>query len=174
MKKYLGAHMTIYVYVCLIVFIVISFVAFIFIVLESHSFFSVYFAILCLLCVLFGTLLIIKAWDQVFSWGFFDEDRVTVKRLFKKTYTIEYSKCKDVSVAYYINGISKFNPKVVYIYFSYNIIDEKYKSHINLIHPSNTFIKVGFSKKLYRYLLMTLPDELAEELERSVNQATEL
>lgn len=57
--------------------------------------------------------------------------------------------------------------KKSFIYLSDRKIDEKYKSNMNLMKPTDTCIKIGFRKKTYRYLSNVLPPKQLMMLEKS-------
>ena len=104
---------------------------------------------------------------QFYSWGTFDENGVIVKSLFsKKCIKIEYEKCKSIGIGLYVHGVagSNIGSQVKFVFFSYNEFNEQFRLNINQWQPNETRIKVGYSKKLYDYLLTVLPEEQASIL----------
>lgn len=102
----------------------------------------------------------------LYSWGEFKEDCVRIRTVFSQKYTVEYSKCRSAGIGYYVHTIALCGagPKVYFIYLSYDYFDESYRTRMNAWMPSQTRIRVGFSRKLYNYLLTVLPAEQAHSL----------
>lgn len=115
-----------------------------------------------------GMIFIKGAGRQLYSWGHFTEDSVQIKTLLCESTTIEYKKCRGCGIGYYIHGIMNSNAgsTIYYIFLSYDMFDEKYRTNMNYWKPTQTQIKVAFSKKLYSYLLEVLPPKQAVMLSR--------
>ena len=106
--------------------------------------------------------------NQLYSWGFFTGDSVQIVTCFSKKNTKTYEKFKGCGIGYYTHGIlnSKVGTKIYFIYLSYDMFDERFRSNINLWKPSKTRIKVLFSKKTYDYLYTVLPPKQSQMLLR--------
>ena len=173
-KKYLGSWINLFVAtVC--PFFVIGPMIFSIIVLTSQiNAATILLAVSCFACSVlwffyfkkFNLLL------QCYSWGTFNSDNFTVKRLGTKSFTLDYSQCKCIGIAFYTHGIlnSALGSTIPYIFFSYENFDDKYRSSINLWQPSKTRIKVGFSHELYDYLISVLPPRHAGALRRDYSR----
>ena len=103
---------------------------------------------------------------QLYSWGTFTNDSIQMTTGLTKKNTLLYEQCKGCGIGFYIHGIlnSSIGTKIWYIYFSYDMFDENYRSKINLWKSSPTQIKVQFNKKLYEYLLTVLPKKQSQML----------
>lgn len=168
MKKYLGSFMDAYI-ACIfpILFFALP-IVFAFIALSAEiSPATVFIACFCLLCIVMGVISLRRISLQVYSWGKFDEKGIHVKNGWRR-FEIEYEKCRSIGIGFYAHGFQSrtIGIKNYYIFFSYEWFEEKYRANINLWKPSDTRIKVGFSKKLYRYLLTVLPKNHAAALKR--------
>ena len=167
MKKYLGGSMGAY---CAImsIFIILFFVIFAIVILTPPIYTGqIILAIFLAIGAIIWGLFIHKYGLQLYSWGTFDENGVMVKSLYsKKCIEIEYEKCKSIGIGLYVHGVagSNIGSKVKYIFFSYNEFNEQFRLNINQWQPNETRIKVGYSKKLYDYLLTVLPEEQASIL----------
>lgn len=106
---------------------------------------------------------------QIYSWCEFRKDSVIIRTLFQKKYQIDYEKCIDVGIGYYIHGglVSNVGMRIMFIYLSYQKVAPKYKCQINSLKPTRTCIKIGFRKKTYQYLLNNLPQRQSKMLEIS-------
>lgn len=130
-------------------------------------------ATVCLLC---GGIACAFVWglyiknirNQLYSWGYFSSNSVQITTCFSQSISIEYEKCKGCGIGFYTHGVlnSKVGTNIYFIYLSYDIFDEYFRSNINLWKPSKTQIKVQFSKKLYDYLLVVLPRKQSQMLSR--------
>ena len=169
MKKYLGSAMTAYVGVATLLLIVGSLIFAVVILTTGIDFYSI---LIALLFIAVPILLIIYMRQvrmdlQCYSWGVFTENCIKIKTLFsKKTIEIEYEKCRSIGIGMYVHGVlnSDLGSKEKFIFFSYESFEEKYRLNINQWKPSTTRIKVGYSKKLYDYLLTVLPKQQAKWL----------
>ncbi len=165
MKKYAGSYKIILICILIILLIISPIIVYVF---KPSEFSYTHFRVMCSLWLglwtIFLVTLLIKGWSELFTYVYFEEKGIRFKTLFKEAYVFEYSKCADVGIAYQKTGRSFDDPKIWYIYFSYSIIDERYKSYINSLQHSKTFVKAGYSKKLHRYLLETLPCGLSLKL----------
>lgn len=106
------------------------------------------------------------------SIGIFEKDKVIVKCIFRKTYSISYDKFKDVGIGYYTHGVlnSSLGSNVSYIYFACGKLKDEQKYNINLLKPSKSFVKLGFSKKNYDDMIEVLPAELSDMLKDSYEE----
>lgn len=120
-------------------------------------------------------LLIKRTSNQLYSWGYFDIEGIQVKTLFSKAQTIEYKKCRGCGIGYYIHGILNSNAgsTIYYIFFSYDAFHESYRTNMNLWKPTQTQIKVEFSKRLYDYLIEVLPPKQSVMLQRDYKKYIE-
>lgn len=112
---------------------------------------------------------------QLYSWGNFGLNSVTVYALFCKKAVLSYEKCRGCGIGFYrhafmnnVNSIAGTN--VFYIFLSFDPFAERYRAQINRWLPSDTRIKVPFSKPLYDFLTGTLPKEQAAMLEHDYYQ----
>lgn len=110
--------------------------------------------------------------DQFVSIGIFEKDKVIVKCLFRKTYSISYDKFKDAGIAYYIHGVlnSPLGSRVNYIYFAGRKLSDEQKCNVNFLKPSKSFVKLGYNRKNYDDLMKVLPDELSDMLKDSYEE----
>lgn len=106
--------------------------------------------------------------NQLYSWGYFTNNCVQIATCFSQSTSLVYDKCKGCGIGFYTHGVlnSKVGTKIYFIYLSYDFFDERFRSRINLWKPSQTRIKVQFSKKLYDYLLVVLPSKQSQMLIR--------
>lgn len=106
--------------------------------------------------------------NQLYSWAYFTDKAVLIKTCFSKSVSMEYEKLKGCGIGFYTHGFlnSKVGTKIYFIYLSCDVFDERFRSNINLWKPSQTRIKVQFSKKLYDYLLVVLPSKQSQMLIR--------
>ncbi len=161
MKRYLGAYMNVYITVCSIALVLGT--------LGTGIFWLVAYGDITGSVFLFvgsGVFLLpmIVYSEQMLAWVSLDESKLKITALFRKSHSIEYSKCVDVGIAYYFHGAinsSVIGSKVYYIYLSYTYLKPKYKNNINLAQPTKTFVKIGYSKKTYEYLMKVLPKRQA-------------
>ena len=169
MKKYLGSHMTAYAATIAPFFIILP-IAFSIIVLSSEiSTATVFLTCMFCCCSFVWSIYIKREIIQLYAWGHFEKNRVTISCPLIKKYSLEYEKCRTVGIGYYTHGIlnSRFGTKVYFIYLSYDYFDAKYSEKINLWKPNNQRIKVQFDHKLYTYLISTLPQKQAKMLQQS-------
>ena len=117
--------------------------------------------------------------NQLYSWGDFKENAVYVSVPFQKQFTIEYDKCKGCGIGMYRHAFmnsknSILGSNVYFVFMSIDYFPEKYRTQINLWKPSQTQIKVQFSKRLYSYLMTVLPKKqammLKADYERYINR----
>ena len=163
MKKYLGSSIDAF---CAVIApsILLGFLLF---VISSFStgidIPRIILLIFCILCIIVWTVNLHRARIQLYSWGDFCAESVRVKPLFSKPFSIMYKNCSGCGIGYYKHGIlnSQVGTRVCYIFLSYNKFDEKYRTRINLWHPTKTQIKVRFDKDLYDYLIEVLPKSSA-------------
>ena len=168
-KRYLGNFISIYCILALFVFLMILILFSICVLTAKISPATIFIFIMC---IFLGSLLLYYSFsvaNQLFTWCEFCEKYIIIKTLFYRPYKIYYSKCSDVGIGYYIHGVlnSHLGTKIKYIYFSYYKVEKTYKSHINLLKPTKTFIKIGYRKSTYEFLLKNLPPKQAVMLEKS-------
>lgn len=167
MKKYLGSKMTAYAAIVILIFVFGPVLFGVYTLTVEVDGATVLLA-LGLACTVVWALYIKEVRNQLYSWGHFYDEGVQVKTLFSKVHTMEYKKCRGCGIGYYIHGVlnSNVGSKIFYIFFSYDVFDESYRAHMNLWKPTQTQIKVEFSKKLYNYLLEVLPSKQSAMLRR--------
>ena len=159
MKMYLGSYIDVFsaTYVTLMTFFSTLFA--IVILMNETSIVTVCITVFCIgISLLFGYMFF-KSCNQFLSWGVFDEKGILVKTVFKKPYFIEYSKCKDVGIGFYMQTMRHTGAgnKVRYIYLSYDVLKKKERSNINLVKNKEGFVKLRRSSKAYQYLIDTMP-----------------
>lgn len=166
MKKYLGSKMTAYAAIIAPLFILGPLLFCVWVLCAEISEATVFLALGCVACAFVWGLYIKDKCEQLYSWGYFRDEGIRVKALFSKERTIEYNKCRSCGIGYYIHGVlnSKIGTKVFYVFFSYDVFNESYRTNMNLWRPSQVQIKVEFSKKLYDYLMEVLPQKQSEML----------
>lgn len=171
-SRYCGNLMMAYCATALTAFIVFPVLAIPFILTPWElSFAKVFLSALCLIASV--CLFICGQSDtvamQCYTWYTFKADVVIIQTLFRKKKEVEYANFTDVGVGFYTHGIMNSNvgSKVWFIYLADHKIDSKYKYNMNLLKPSLGCLKVGFSKKTYRYLIEHLPEKQAKMLEIS-------
>ena len=168
MRRYLGSKFTAYAAVAVPLFIFAPIPFGLSALCSEISGATVFIALGCAACtVIWG----IYAWrirSQLYSWGYFYRNEIRVKSLFSKDSTIMYEKCKGCGIGFYVHGVLNSNAgtKVHFIFFSYDVFDESYRTNMNLWKPSEIRIKVEFSKKLYNYLIDALPARQSLLLQR--------
>ena len=155
--------------IVLVVFCVLPIILAKFILTFEDSVTSKVMAVLCVFASILCVAYMVRYSDRLFSWGVFEEDRVVVKNPFKRIFYIEYDKLVDVGFGYYVHGIlnTQVGSKVNYIYLSCVYLTEKDKINTNLLPITNKFVKVGYSEKLYNYLIDVLPEKQSRKLKRS-------
>jgi len=159
MKKYLGSKVTAFAAILAALFtccpLIFGFCA----LFTEISGATVFLALGGIACTVIWGLYIKNISNQLYSWGTFQNKDVRVTTGFSKSNKIIYEKCKGCGIGFYTHGIlnSKAGTKIYFIFLSYDVFDESFRSDINLWKPSQTRIKVAFSKKLYNYLIATLP-----------------
>lgn len=166
MKKIAIGYLSVFFCAFFLSFAIVSVWFFAIALLEVSGFYRAYFLIMSLGCIGCLILMLIKGWNEIFTCVYFEEKGIRVKTLFKESYVIEYSKCVEVGIAYSKKHHAD-DPRIRFFYFSYSKIDDSYKSRINFIHQSKTFVKIVYSKKLYNYLLENLPKRLLAEIKKS-------
>ena len=68
------------------------------------------------------------------------------------------------------HGNSAVGTKVYFIFLSQDVLDETYRTNMNLWKPGEFGIKVAFDKKLYIHLLSVLPKKLQQKLQKDYNK----
>jgi len=167
MKRYAGDYMTAYCGFVLFVFTIGPIVLSCLLLAHDVSMREIFFSgmLVCLSC-LCGYWMVHRS-EMLYSWYEFREEGVVVKSLFKRSYFVLYSQCNIVGIGYYIHGTlnSNVGSKLYYIYLSNQLIDEKYRHHMNLLIPSKSCLKIGYNKKTYEFLIQHLPKSQAVSLE---------
>lgn len=167
MKKYVGSAMTAYAAVLLPCFIIapVAFAGICFSVNDPATYFVV---LLCLICSVVEIVYMQRVFDQLYTWVTFNDSGIKIKTLFRKASYIRYDEIKSIGIGLYVHGVlnSKTGTKVVFIYFSSEPFDEKYRLNMNLWKPSATRLKIGFDEKLYEYLLSILSPKHSRPLQR--------
>lgn len=129
---------------------------------------TIFVAVGCVSCSVVWGWYVTGIRDQLYSWGDFQSERVRVRTIFSKNRIIVYEQCKGCGIGYYTHGVlnSHAGTKIYFIFLSYDIFDESFRSAMNLWKPSPTRVKVAFSPKLYDYLLNVLPPKQVRMLQR--------
>lgn len=163
MKKYAGDYMSVYVGISMILLTAAPLLFAGWLLWQHIDTEEIVFAAMCLFVSLLMGNCMIRHSDVAYSWYEFQDGAVVVKNLFKKSYSIPYSRLYNTGIGFYIHGIlgSRVGSKHVYIYLSHQLVDESLKRNINRLHPSEFCIKVAFNRKLYEFLLTRLSKEQA-------------
>ena len=167
MKRYLGAYMNVFIAIACTLFFLCPLGVGIYLLIADRDKAG---AILFFSAAAMFFLFIVLLSNQIFAWGHFYQDKLKVSALFRKNFTVEYSKCVDVGIAHYFHGAhssSIIGSRVFYIYLSYTYLEPKYKNNINMAQPTKTFVKIGYSRKTYEYLMKVLPERQAVMLSDS-------
>ncbi len=167
MKKYAGSSMTLFAAIILPLFAILPIFAGILIFQSEISVATIFLFVMCLCCTILFTVYLIKVSNQLYTWATFNKSAINIKSWFRKEYTMEYCKCIDVGIGCYGHGFSSSGIPFYFIYFSYNKLSEESKLSINTQLPSKTFFKISYSKKLYDYLVNTLPSKQSLLLKQS-------
>lgn len=168
MRKYLGSTITAFAAVVTPLFLCGPLLFGVYTMCVGINGASVFLALMGISCTLVWGIYMREINIQLYSWGYFREENVHVVTGLSKFSTIVYEKCKSCGIGFYTHGIlnSKVGTKIYFIYLSYDVFDERFRSNINMWKPSQTQIKVQFSKKLYDYLLVVLPKKQSQMLFR--------
>jgi len=168
MRKYLGSKITAFAAIVAPLFVCCPLLFGIFALRAEISGATAFLFCGGLACTFVWSLYIKNSWNQLYSWGYFMGEAVRIKTFFSPNISLSYEKCKGCGIGFYTHGIlnSKLGSKVYFIYLSYDALDEHYRTNMNLWKPSKTRIKVRFSKKLYDYLLLTMPKKQSQMLAR--------
>ena len=128
---------------------------------------TIFLSIFCVLCVIVGFINMRKVSRQLYSWGIFKKDGISIVSFLRCKTTILYKNCKSCGIGYYFHSVAgtDIGSRVCYIFFSYEPFDESYRIRMNMWKPSNTRIKIEFNKKTYSYLMSVLPDAYAKRLQ---------
>lgn len=170
MKKYLGAFMNAYAGICMIFLCMLPVALIAFILCIEVSALAIMIAFLLVIVLLLMVVYMLKYSDRLYSWGTFYKDKVIVKNPFRKKFTVEYNKLVDVGVGYYFHGVTHsqiIGSKIKYIYLSCTYLTKKDKVNLNMLPINESFIKVGYSDKLYNYLLSVLSRKQSVSLRQS-------
>lgn len=172
MRKYLGSKMTAFAAIVLPLFLFCPLLLGACALSAEISGATMFLLIGGIACAFVWGLYAKNIGNQLYSWGFFTNDGVKIMVGFSKSITMIYENCKGCGIGFYTHGIlnSKVGTKIYFIYLSYDMFDEYYRSNINLWKPSQTRIKVQFNKKLYDYLLVVLPRKQSQMLSRDYSK----
>lgn len=132
---------------------------------DEFSFSTVFVASISIACSISLIAYFIKVSDQLISVAYFTEDKIVIKNPLKKKklYEMKYKQCADIGIGSYLHMVKK----VHFIYISYNWLTPEQRENINYCYPSETFIKMGYSKKNYDFLMSILPQKQANRLLKS-------
>lgn len=166
MKRYLGSKETAFSAVVTPIFVCFPIGLSAVLIWTEISAATIVLALGGVLCSLVWGVYLRKIVTQLYSWGDFQNNGVTVKTAFHQSANIAYVKCKSAGIGFYTHGIfnSKRGPKSWFVFLSYNVFDETYRENMNLWKPFHDGIKVRFDEKLYRYLLTVLPEKQSKML----------
>ena len=166
MRRYTGSIFSIFAAFVTPAFILGSLVFSIMCLLVNQP--GAYFvAIMFLVCSCIEAIYLKKVFKQLYTWAVFDELGIKVKTLFCKPIQLEYDVFNDIGIGVYVHKVaySDFGSKVIFIYFSSQPFDGKYRTRINLWNPSFIHLKVRFDKKLYNYLIANMPSKYVYRLQ---------
>ena len=167
MKKYLGAYPMLFTVIFTSIFCVgcVGLAVYCLLMMETFDASGIFALFLIVFTVYVATLF--AHFSNIFlSWGTFTEEGVSVKSWFRPVFTMEYAKCRDVGIAVYVPPYNAGVP-YIFIYLSYDPIAKRYLHQINELRPTERFIRVGYSKKMYNYLMGVLPKQQACLLKES-------
>lgn len=171
MKRYLGSVITAFGAVLSPLFVIAP-IAFSIVVLCSEvSAATVFLTGMLIVCSFIWGKLIWNYRYQLYSWGTFKQDSVEVTILPHKKITLPYENCRACGIGYYRHSFlnsnnSLFGSKICFIFLSSDPFEEAFRTQINKWAPSDTRIKLQFSKALYDYLIVCLPQKQSKMLER--------
>lgn len=133
---------------------------------------SIVISIFCVLCVIVGFINMRKVSRQLYSWGIFKKDGISIVSFLRCKTTILYKNCKSCGIGYYFHSVAgtDIGSRVCYIFFSYDPFEESYRTRMNMWKPTDTRIKIDFDKKTYNYLLSVLPDAYVRVLQRDYDK----
>ena len=168
MRKYLGSRITAFAAIVAPLFLCCPLLLGVSALYVEISGATVFLTVGGIACTFVWGLYIKNIINQLYSWGCFTRDHVKIMTCFSKNTILVYEKCKGCGIGFYTHGIlnSKVGTKVYFIFLSYDVFDERFRSNINLWKPSQYRIKIQFSKKLYNYLIEVLPKKQSQMLIR--------
>ncbi len=110
---------------------------------------------------------------HLFSLYIFDDEKILVKGLFFKQYSLYYEKMSSIEMASYVHGVlnSSLGSKHHYVCFSYDKFDPKYRNQINRWKTDKRSVKVEYTPKLCAFLLDVLPSRQRNKLLVSKNRS---
>ena len=172
-KRYIGNFLTSYVSICVVVLIIFPIVFALITLLSAVNGATIFLSFMCLASSILWLCNLLKTHRELFAWCTFCECSVKIKMLFEKSFELEYDKCVDIGVGYYIHSTlnSSLGNKVLYIYLSYDKLQEKYKKHINLLRVTDRCVKIGYKKETLDFLMNKLPKQQLEILKNSISQS---
>lgn len=167
MKKYLGSKITMFAAVVHIIFIIASIVFTVLVLTSEFSMATIFLSLFFISCALICIINVWKICDQLYTVGTFYSERIDIKPLIHKKYSIKYKDLSSIGIGYYYHGFQNQNLgiKMCFIFFSQEKFDEQYRDRINLWKPSLQQVKVEFDIDLYNYLIQILPQKQALALE---------
>ena len=168
MKRYLGSILTTYAAIVAPIFVLGPLVLVPILLVSVDFGVAVALSLFCLGCSLIWGVYIRQISRDLYSWGLFKRDRITVHTWFQPSYDFIYSKCRNCGIAYYTHGVlnSSLGTKHYYIYLSYNSFDEGFRCRINRFKITQTQLKVSFRQDLFEHLMLVLPPKQANHLVR--------
>ena len=172
MRKYLGSKITAFAAIIVPLFLVCPLLLGVRALISEISEATVVIFFGSVACTFVYVLYAKSISNQLYSWGVFTKDGIKIKTLFSKNIIMEYMKCNGCGIGFYTHGIlnSKVGTKIYFIYLSYDALDERFQSNINLWRPSTTGIKVQFDAKLFEYLTSIMPLKQSQMLLRDYNK----
>lgn len=167
MKKYICGYETLVLVIFMsICCIGISGLGVYFLLMMETPDVSCVFALLLIGGAVYIEALLVHFSNIFLSWGTFLEKGIIVKSWFRPAFMIEYAKCCDVGIGMYVPPYNAGVPNI-FIYLSYDPVAKKYLHQINMLRPTERFIKIGYNKKMYNYLMSVLPKQQARMLKES-------
>ena len=132
---------------------------------------TVIIGVLCLCMCLLWSAFIWKRRIQLYAWGFFSDQSVSVTVPFRKSYSLEYALCRGCGIGLYRHALmnnpqSPLGSNRFFIFLSLEPFDETFRFEINRWLSSETRIKIVFSESAYEYLMKVLPQKQAQMLEK--------
>lgn len=138
-----------------------------------HDFGAYYFLIMGFVAFFSGGFVIYRDGKDLYSLYIFDEEKILVKGLFFKQYSLYYEKMSSIEIASYVHSVLNFSlgSKHHYICFSYDKFDSKYRNQINRWKTDKRSIKVEYTPKLRAFLLDVLPSRQCNKFLVSMKQS---
>jgi len=173
MKFYLGSVFEAFAAIMIIFFIMACSAFGVFVFLSSQEISTFFLLVMCLLTSICFVFCIKHYAKKLYAWASFDNEKVQVKGLFFKPYSLEYEKLSCVEIAGYAYGMMKSpqSPMQGFICLSYDKFDSKYRNRVNQWEINDRRVKLQYSPKLCQFLLQVLPQRQANMLSKSLEKS---